>query len=130
MAAPASVGTYTRPLAEFALTVDASGAPDDVQHEVGRVVLDCLGCGVGGLVAPGGRSAVELVKDEHGPLEGRLIGAGDASLMPAAFANTVLINALDYDVYGPEGHVPPIAVGVGMAVADAINASGSELFSA
>jgi 2-methylcitrate dehydratase PrpD len=130
MAAPASVGTYTRPLAEFALTVDAMRTPDEVQHEVARVVLDCLGCGVAGLVSPGGRIAVELVKDEHGPLEGRLIGAGDASLMPAAFANTVLINALDYDVYGPEGHVPPIAVGVAMAVADAIGASGAELFSA
>lgn len=129
MAATPSTATYTRPLAEFALTVDAGSTPSEVQHETARVVLDCLGCGVGGLVTPGGRIAVDLAREEHGRLEARVIGAGNASLMPVAFANTVLINALDYDVYGPEGHVAPIAVSVAMAVADAIDASGAELFS-
>lgn len=127
MAATASTATYTRPLAEFALIVDAGRVPEDVKHETARIVIDCLGCGVGGLVTPGGQIAVDLVKDEHGPLEARVIGAGRASILPAAFANTVLINALDYDVYGPEGHVAPVAVSVAMAVADAIDASGDEL---
>lgn len=120
-------GNATRRLAEFALGVRAEGTADAVRHEALRILLDCVGCAVAGLVTPAGRIALELVRDERGPLTATLVGGGRASLMPAAFATTVLCNALDYEPVGPEGHVCAVAVPVALAVADAVGASGSEL---
>ncbi len=128
MAATTPTATYTRTLSEFAQGLDASVVPDDVKHEVSRIVLDCLGCAIAGLVTEAGRIAVELVRDERGPLQAQVIGAGEASVMPAAFANTILTNAIDFDVYGPEGHIAPVVVSAALALADALGASGSELF--
>jgi len=130
MTAEATSSTaYTRALAEFASSVKAD-PPDEIKHEISRVVLDCLGCAVAGLVTEGGRIAVDLVKDEHGRLEATVIGAGRASLGPAAYANTMLANALDFDVWGPEGHMAPATVLAAVAVAEAIEANGSELLAA
>lgn len=127
MAATASTAQYTRTLAEFALSVQPDGVPAEVTHEAQRILLDCVGVAVAGLVTPSGQIAVDLVKDERGPLQATVIGAGEASLMPAAFANTVLTNGIDFEVYGPEGHVCAVAAPVALAVGDAIDASGPEL---
>src|SRR5437899_589659 len=128
MAATAPAIPYTRTLSDYALSIQADEVPDDVKHETARIVLDAIGCALAGLVTPAGKISVDLVKDERGPLQARVIGAGDASIMPAAFANTVLTNAIDFDIYGPEGHVAPVALPVALAVGDALQASGSELF--
>ncbi|MDE3113395.1 MAG: MmgE/PrpD family protein [Chloroflexota bacterium] len=117
----------TRALAEFALGVDAEATPEAVRHEALRILVDCVGCAVAGVVTPAGRIALEMARDERGPLTARLVGGGRASLMPAAFATTVLCNALDYEPVGPEGHVCAVAVPVALAVADAVDAPGSEL---
>ncbi len=118
----------TRALAEFALEVEPRHAPEAVQHETLRILLDCLGSAVGGLVTPSGRIASELVQGERGRLEAHVVGGGQVSLLPAVFANTVLTNALDFEPVGPEGHVCAVAVPVALAVAEAVDASGAELF--
>jgi 2-methylcitrate dehydratase PrpD len=128
VAATTPTAAFTRTLSDFAQAVELSAVPDDVKHEVSRIVLDCVGCAIAGLVTDAGRIAVDLVRDERGPLQGQVIGAGDASVMPAAFANTVLTNAIDFDVYGPEGHIAPVVVSAALAMADALDASGPELF--
>ncbi len=117
----------TRALAEFALGVSAAEAPESVRHEAARILVDTAGCAVAGLVTPAGRIARDLVREERGPLEATLVGGGRASLMPAAFAATVLGNALDFEPVGPEGHVCAVAVPVALAVGDALDAPGSEL---
>lgn len=130
MVANTQTTAYTRTLSDYALSIQPDQVPEDVRHETGRILLDCLGCAVAGLVTPAGKIAVDLAKGERGPLQSRVIGGGDASIMPAVFANAVLTNALDFDIYGPEGHVAPVAVPVALAVGDALDASGRELFSA
>lgn len=127
MAVTAPVGTYTRTLAEYALSIQLPQVPDAVKHETSRIVLDILGCMVAGLVTPTGRIVVDLARGEHGPLQATIVGGGQVSLMPAAYANAMLANALDFDVWGPEGHMAPAAVPVALGVAEALNASGSEL---
>lgn len=117
----------TRALAEFAVGVGAASTPESVRHEALRILLDCLGCTVAGLVTPAGRIALDLVREERGPLGATLPGGGRSSLMPAAFATTVLCNALDFEPVGPEGHVCAVAVPAALAVADAVDAPGSEL---
>jgi 2-methylcitrate dehydratase PrpD len=118
---------YTRALAEFALSIDASDLPAEVVHEATRVLVDCVGVTVAGLVTDAGQIAVDFVKDEHGSLEARVVGAGRATVAQAALANMVLCNAIDYEVYGPEGHVCAVAVPAAVAMADALDASGAEL---
>src|SRR5688500_13705539 len=101
----ATTAPATRTLAEFALEIDTKKLPEAVKHESSRIVLDIIGCMVAGQVTPSGRITTELAKDEHGPLEATLAAAGRASLMPVAYANTMLANAMDFDVWGPEGHM-------------------------
>ncbi len=123
-------GTYTRDLAEFAHGMRLADVPANARHETLRIVVDCLGCGVAGLVAPGTVIAIDLAKDERGPLMANIISAGPASLLPAAYANTSAINSLDFDVYGPEGHLAPVVVASALAVGDAVDASGADVFAA
>jgi len=121
---------YTRPLAEFAHDFRLADLPAETKHETLRMLLDCLGCGVAGLVAPGTRIAIELAADEHGPLEASAIGCGPVSLMPAAYVNTTAINSLDFDVYGPEAHLAPVTVAAALATGEATAATGSEVLAA
>jgi 2-methylcitrate dehydratase PrpD len=122
--------TATRALADFTRTMDATAVPAGVRHETARIIVDCVGCAAAGLVNPAGRIALDLVQGEHGRLEATAIGAGRVSLLPAVFANTVLTNALDFEPVGPEGHVCAVAVPVALAVGEALNASGEEVFGA
>src|SRR5215211_4040362 len=122
--------TYTRDLAQFAHDMRLADVPSEARHEALRVLIDCLGCGVAGLVAPGTRIAIDLARDEHGPLEGNVISSGLASVLPACYANTTAMNSLDFDVYGPEAHLSPVVVSAALAMGDAVNASGADVFAA
>ena len=130
MSAAVGSGTYTRDLAEFAHDMRLGDVPEAAQHETLRILVDCLGCGVAGLVAPGTRIAIDLAKDEHGPLEGNVISTGPASVLPASYANTAAINSLDFDVYGPEAHLSPVVVSATLAMGDAVDASGADALAA
>lgn len=123
-------GTYTRDLAAFGHDMRLADVPAPARHEALRILIDCLGCGVAGLVAPGTRIAIDLVKDERGPLQANVISSGRASLMPAAYANTAAINSLDFDVYGPEAHLAPVVVAAALAAGDAVDASGADVLAA
>ena len=122
--------TYTRDLAEFALDMRLADVPAEAQHEALRILIDCLGCGVAGLVAPGTRIAIDLAREERGPLQANVISSGPASVLPACYANTSAINSLDFDVYGPEAHLSPVVVSAALAMGDAVDANGADVFAA
>ena len=84
--------TYTRDLAEFAVDMRLDDVPAAARHEALRILIDCLGCGVAGLVAPGTRIAIDLAREERGPLQSNVISSGPASILPACSANTSAIN--------------------------------------
>ncbi|HEY3117672.1 MAG TPA: MmgE/PrpD family protein, partial [Chloroflexota bacterium] len=121
---------YTQELAEFAHDFRLADLPAEAKHEALRILIDCLGCGVAGLIAPGTSIAIDFAKDQHSLLEGNIIGQGPASLMSAAYANTTAINSLDFDVYGPEAHLSPVVVAAALAAGDAVSASGSDVLAA
>jgi 2-methylcitrate dehydratase PrpD len=120
--------SYTRALAELA--VEVGRLPPELVHEAGRVLLDCIGCAIAGTTTPAGRIVLDLVAGEHGTLEATAIGAGAVSLGPAAFANAMLTNGIEHEVQGPEGHVCAAVAPVALAVAEALDASGSDLIAA
>ena len=81
---------------------------------------------------PPGRTPIvtKVVAGEHGPLEATVFGGGRVTVAQAALANAVLMNALDFEVYGAEGHLGTIAVPVALAVAEALDASGEDMLTA
>jgi 2-methylcitrate dehydratase PrpD len=122
--------TYTRDLAAFAREMQLGDVPAEATHEALRILIDCVGCGVAGLVAPGTRIAIDLARGEHGPLEANVIGGGEASVLPACYANTTAMNSLDFDVYGPEAHLSPVVVSAALAIGDAVRATGADVLAA
>jgi 2-methylcitrate dehydratase PrpD len=127
MSVSAPAGSLTRTLAEFALGVNVDATAPVARHEAVRIFVDTVGCAVAGLVTASGQIASATVQGERGPLEATVVGYGPVTLGAAAFANTVLDNALDFEPVGPEGHVSAIAVPVALAVAEALDTSGEEL---
>jgi 2-methylcitrate dehydratase PrpD len=130
MAATAGTQTYTRDLATFGHDMRLADVPIEAQHEARRILMDCVGCGVAGLIAPGTMIAIDLARGEHGPLEANVISSGPASILPACYANTAAINSLDFDVYGPEAHLAPVVVSAALGMGDAVDANGADVFAA
>lgn len=124
--------TILQQLAEFAATTDVDQLPAEVVAESKRVLLDSVGCALGGVREPKGQIGISY---------GQVIGgsSGDATILGtphrssiagAAFANGELINALDFDAVLPPGHVAPYVIPGALAVAEATGASGKELIAA
>lgn len=119
-------------LAQFAVETKFSDLPDPVVEESKRLLLDSIGCAIGGHHSPKGRIGVDY---------GRILGAtsGEAtiigspyrsSVFGAAYANGELINALDFDAVLPPGHVSPYVIPGALAVAESQKTSGKEFITA
>ncbi|XAS74228.1 MmgE/PrpD family protein [Micrococcaceae bacterium Sec5.1] len=124
--------TIIETLAEFSSETPFSELPDFVVEESKRVLLDSVGCAVGGVTSPKGRMGVDY---------GRILGAssGEATIIGtshrssavgAGFANGELINALDFDAVLPPGHVSPYVIPGLLAVAEGRHSSGREIITA
>jgi 2-methylcitrate dehydratase PrpD len=102
------------------------GIPSDVAYEVKRLILDTLGCMLGGWATEKGRLAVRFAEDLSGAPQATLVGAGlQTAVDRAAFANAELANALDADAVflNVAHHAPSVLAGI-LAVAEYVNASG------
>ncbi|MFC1983390.1 MmgE/PrpD family protein [Chloroflexota bacterium] len=53
--------TYTQTLADFAVKTGFSELPEEVVHVTKRIILDTLGCTVGGYSNDMGKMAVALI---------------------------------------------------------------------
>lgn len=116
--------------AEFSAGLQWQSIPQDTRKELTRIFVDCLGCAVAAVPTRIAGIVSGLVRDEHGPLEATVFGAGRVTVAQAAFANAVMMNALDLEVYGAEGHLATIGVPVALTVAEALQASGTEMLTA
>lgn len=105
---------------------------DDVPRvdvdEIKRLLLDSIGCAIGGLSLDRGKIAVELARRLGGQPESTIIGTGDRVLCTsAAFANGELLNAQDYDAITPGNHIPPMVIPAQLALGESVGASGKDL---
>jgi len=125
--------SLARSLAKYAVSLDFSGLPADVVHEVKRRVLDSLACSFGAynsVPATAARRAGGKMKTANGAT---IIG-GDDRTPPdfAAFANGVLVRYLDFnDTYLSKepGH-PSDNIPAAFAVAESEGADGRALITA
>lgn len=123
------VGTLVQKLGKFAHGTSFEELPEEVIEESKRVILDTLGCALGGVHGAKGRAGIEL---------GRLTGGitGDttiigtpyrSSVIGAAYANGELINDLDFDSVLPPGHVSPYVMPGIFAIGEQRRAPGTEI---
>jgi len=121
-------------LSEFTFNTEIDGLPDEVLEESKRLLVDSIGCALGGLSHPKGNIGVRYAKLQGSGVIGEqatVLGTGDVvSASAAAFANGELINALDYDAVLPPGHVSPYVIPCALAAAESSESSGDKLLCA
>ena len=126
--------TVVELLSEFTTATRFEDLPETVVQESKRLLVDSIGCALGGLGHPKGAIGVKYAA-MLGPgapgQQATILATGErVSAVGAAFANGELINALDFDAVLPPGHVSPYVIPPALAAAETANASGQSLLCA
>jgi len=115
----------THQLIRFAQSTAFESLPSEVIEVSKRHVIDALACAFAGTRSDRGKISTQVATRLGGPAEASVIGAGvKIASVNAAFANSELMNALDYDA---TPHSPPNIVPAMLAMAEMKRASGREL---
>src|SRR5437868_12733300 len=126
--------TLIETFAAFAADTRFEALPAEVVEESKRLLLDSLGCALGGLSHPKGTIGVDYARLQGPGAQGAqasIIGTGErVPAIAAGFANAELINALDFDALLPPGHVSPYVIPGALAAAEVTRASGKDLLCA
>jgi 2-methylcitrate dehydratase PrpD len=85
-------------LAEEVIRFKFRDLPPEVVHQAKRLVLDTLGCAIGGYSTDASRIMREVITDLDGPKEATVVGSGmRTSCLNATLANGVMVRCLDYN---------------------------------
>jgi len=121
----------TQTLSKFVSGITFEDLPAAVVHQTKRLILDSVGCALGGISSEKGRIAVNFAKMLGGSRDATILGAGEkTSLTGAAFVNGNLGNAIDSDDTILMTHPAVPTIMGAMAVAEKENISGKELIAA
>ncbi len=130
--ANAPPGGATAALASFVAQTPYEAIPSEVRHEAKRLVLDGIGCALGGYTLEAGRIAISSFS-RWGGHPGATI-AGDGARVPsptAAYLNAKLGNLLDMDdVLFNMGHLSPVVQWSALALGEEEGRSGRDLVAA
>ena len=125
------MGGLTSNLVEKIAAIEFEHLPEPVVRKTKQILLDSIGCALGGFVTERGKIAIELVEDFGSKPEASIIGNRKAPCPVAAFANAELISTMDYDALGPlTGHVVPNVIPPSLAISERVGASGRALITA
>lgn len=118
-------------LGAYAETLRYEDLPAEVVHQAKRLILDTIGCALGGYDAEPARVARELAATVTSTEPARVLGSGQrTSADLATFANGVMIRYLDFnDGYtstGESGH-PSDSLAAALTVADVMRRDGRAL---
>ena len=109
-------------LAKNVKSVTFQDLPQDIVHQTKRLVLDTLGCAIGGYASEASQVIQEVVKELGHPEEATVFGSGlRTSCLNAALANGAMVRYLEYNDtafilqgetyrtgYHPSEVIPPI----------------------
>ncbi|MFV1853121.1 MAG: MmgE/PrpD family protein [Thalassospira sp.] len=110
--------------------------PSEVVDITKRVIIDGLGCAIGGFNSSTGKSVRDFAQSTGGTPEATLFGTNiKVASSPAILANQAIIRYLDYndcfDIELGPGHLagchPSGSLPVAFAVAEALNSSGKDM---
>ena len=131
--------SVARELAKSANSLIFEDVPSDVIHQTKRLVLDTLGCAIGGYRSEASRIIQEVVKELGHSEEATVFGSGlRTSCLNAALANGAMVRYLDYNDtafmiqgetyrtgYHPSEVIPPI-----LALGERQHLSGKDVMTA
>lgn len=119
----------TSALADFTSEVRYEALPDAVVAEAKRLLLDTLGCALGGLALESAERGIEFIGSFQSSGTATVLGQRGTVAAPlAAYANGRSSNVLDFDDTFPTGtHFGGSAVFSGMAAVQERNADGRTL---
>jgi 2-methylcitrate dehydratase len=122
--------TLVERLSRYASGLSYEALPADVVHQAKRLIVDTVGCALGGYWSEPARIARELAATVRSSEPVTLIGSGErSSLDLATFANGVMIRFLDFnDGYtstGESGH-PSDSIGAVLTTAELRRRSGKD----
>ncbi|MBW1784405.1 MAG: MmgE/PrpD family protein [Deltaproteobacteria bacterium] len=118
----------TKKVVDVIVNTTYDDLPREVVHKAKNILLDSIGCALGGYVTERAKIATAFVREQGGNPQATIIGGGLTSASNAAFANGELINALDMDCIGPVmAHVIPYVLPPSLALSEMTHASGKQL---
>ena len=123
----------TRKLAEYVRQTDDADIPEAVIERAKSLILDCLGCGLGGLDDGASRIIVDYVKEYGGKAQASVIGNRiKTDVGHATLANGVIFHALDFDDYHDETvvHGTAACLPALLALAEGRNLDGRKILTA
>src|SRR5512136_2931996 len=90
--------TVAKELAKKVRDFNFNDIPADVIHQTKRMVLDTLGCAIGGYGSEASLAIQELIREAGHPAESTVFGSGTrTSCLNAALANGAMVRYLDYN---------------------------------
>lgn len=121
-------------LSAYVNTSQFKDFPGDVVTRARYLILDNIGCALGGTQTNTGKKYLRTSANWKGIPESTVMGTGTrVSCMNAAYVNAQLANVLDfddtYDIY-PPGHPGNAIVQTAIALGESIGASGEEVLTA
>jgi 2-methylcitrate dehydratase PrpD len=124
------VTSYTRVLSEFSCAVTADAIPAPALDATRRLILDTIGCAVGGTGVPSS-GIVARVRAAGPPQATLIVDGARVSLLSAVHVNAHRANALDAEeTIRHSGHLAAATVPAALAVAEYVGSSGAELAAA
>jgi 2-methylcitrate dehydratase len=131
--------SVARELAEKVRDFGFSDIPSDVIHQTKRILLDTLGCAIGGYGSEASRILQEYIREAGHPAEATVFGSGiRTSCLNATLANGAMARYLDYNDtafilqgdtyrtgYHPSEVIPPV-----LALSEKQHLSGREVITA
>jgi 2-methylcitrate dehydratase PrpD len=122
----------TEILASYAANLTYEDLPDPIIEQAKRVTMDTIGCMIGGVTLPLGKTIIEVAKEIGGGIpESTIIGTGTkVSCVAAAYANGALSDVLDWNDMLYVGHPATAAVSGALAMAEKEKASGKQFIEA
>ena len=120
-------------LSKFAVRLNFEDLSREVVHKTKQIVLDTLGCALGGYLSEPNRITRSVLRDLGGKPESSIIGSGEKTSSPnAALANCVMVRYLDFnDVYFNMGSCHPSEnIPTALAVGEREHSSGKEVLTA
>jgi 2-methylcitrate dehydratase len=125
--------TITSYLSDYTSSLTFTALPADVVHQAKRLLVDTLGCAIGGYPSEPSKIARAMAEHISSRQPATILGSGQqTSLELATFANGVMIRYLDFnDGYtGKESGHPSDAVAAVLSPAEVAHADGKAVITA
>lgn len=121
-----------RVLAEFLEKVRFENLPREVVEQAKCIILDSVGCALGGSKTDLGRTITETIKSLGGNSESTIIGdKARTNCVFAAYTNAILVDALDFeDTFHGLGHPSATIIPAALAMGEREGVDGKRLITA